>query len=72
MDELMTATQSKEASVRLSAVTILHAYCQHTKTDYSEYVPALLRGLLLLFTDDDPRVLEASWECLHAVTKVRT
>ena len=70
MDELLAATNGEDVSMRLSAVTILHAYCQNTKADYSDYVPQLFRGILHLFTDEDERVLQASWECLNAVTKV--
>ncbi len=70
MDELLMATQNDTASLRCAAVIILHSYCQQTRGDYSEYVPQLFRGLLMLFTDTDPRVLHASWDCLNAVTKV--
>ena len=54
---------------RRGAVTLLHAFCEQSKTDYSEYVPQLLRSLLLLFTDSEPGVLTEAWAGLAAVTK---
>ena len=37
--------------------------------DYSEYVPQLIRALILLFTDTDPGVLAEAWAALNSVTK---
>jgi hypothetical protein len=70
-EELLQATNNQKASYRCAAVLALQAYCEQSKTDYSEHVPALFRGLIHLFTDTDERVLHASWDCLNAVTKVR-
>ena len=32
-------------------------------------MPQLFRGVIHQFVSDDPRVLEAAWNCLNAVTK---
>ena len=71
MDELLSATNNPSSAVRCAAITILFAYCDQTKCDYSEYVPQLLRGIIHIFVDSDPRVLIAGWDCLNAVTKVK-
>lgn len=70
MDQLMEVTRSDKVETRRAAVTLLCAFCSHTRADYSQYVPQLLRGLIHLFTDSDREVLQMSWEALNAVTKV--
>ncbi len=50
-------------------MTLLHAFCAQTKADYSQYVPQLIRALILLFTDNDQVVLQQAWNALAAVTK---
>ncbi|XP_021942062.1 eIF-2-alpha kinase activator GCN1, partial [Zootermopsis nevadensis] len=69
MDQLMESTRSDKVELRRSAVTLLCAFCRHTHADYSQYVPQLLRGLIHLFTDSNPDVLQMAWEALSAVTK---
>ncbi|XP_046688091.1 eIF-2-alpha kinase activator GCN1-like [Homalodisca vitripennis] len=69
MDQLMEVTRSEDVCMRRAAATLLCAFCSHTRADYSQYVPQLLRGLIHLFTDQDREVLQISWEALSAVTK---
>ena len=59
MDELLGSTKSDKLAVRRAAVALLSGFCSHTKADYLHYVPQLLRGLIHLFTDTDPGVLNA-------------
>lgn len=70
MDELMEATRDKDSGVRKAAVSLLFAFCCQTKADYTQYIPQLIRGLIHLFTDEDPQVLKLSWDALNAVIKV--
>lgn len=70
MDQLMEVTRSEKVEMRRAAVTLLCAFCSHSRADYSQYVPQLLRGLIHLFTDSDREVLQTSWETLSAVTRV--
>ncbi len=58
-----------ESTLRRGAVTLLHAFCEQTKVDYYEYVPQLIRSLILLFVDTDEGVLQEAWNALNAVTK---
>ena len=69
MDILLESCKSAEVTNRRGAVTLLHAFCDQTKTDFSEYVPQLIRSLILLFTDTDDEVLKEAWNALNAVTK---
>ncbi|XP_064653044.1 stalled ribosome sensor GCN1-like [Lineus longissimus] len=69
MDELLGATHNSNELMATSSVIILHSFCSQTKVDYSEYIPQLLNGMILLFTHQDQRLLLAGWECLNAVTK---
>lgn len=71
MDQLMEVARSDDVGLRRAACTLLCAFCSHTKADYSQYVPQLLRGLIHLLIDSDPQVLQISWEALNAVTKVK-
>ena len=61
---------AEETSLHCAAVMVLHTYCAHTKSDYSDYLPMLFRGIIRLFTYDNERVLNASWMCLSVITKV--
>ena len=69
MDILLDNCKSKDAVTRRGAVTLLAAFCDQTKVDISEYVPQLLRSLILLFTDTDKGVLAEAHLALTAVTK---
>jgi len=48
---------------------LLSGFCTHTKADYVQYVPQLLRGLIHLLTDADPGVLNPALDALGAVIK---
>lgn len=50
----------------------MHTFCQETKADYSQFIPALFRGIINLMNDSDELVVEMSWNALNAVTKVTT
>ncbi|KAJ8312745.1 hypothetical protein KUTeg_010118 [Tegillarca granosa] len=69
MEELLSAANTSSADLCSSAVTILHAFCEGTSADYSDYLPQLFRGLIGLFVRTDEKVLHASWNCLNAITK---
>ena len=69
MDELFAGCKAKHLDLRRAAVTLLHAFCAESKADYSQYVPQLIRTLVLMFTEEDPVVLSQAWNALSAVTK---
>ncbi len=54
MEELLGACgKSKPVELKRGAVSLLHCFCGQTKIDYSQYVPQLIRALILLFTEKD-------------------
>ncbi len=54
MEELLGACgKSKPVGTKRAAVAMLRCFCGQTKVDYSQYVPQLIRTLILLFTEDD-------------------
>ncbi|TRY72261.1 hypothetical protein TCAL_11937 [Tigriopus californicus] len=69
MEELLGGCKSTDLSLKRSAATLMHAFCSETKVDYSQYVPQLIRALILLFTEDDSVVLNQAWLALSAVVK---
>ena len=77
MDELLGACGSGPTSdgnnqsfaYQRAAVTLLHLFCRDTKMDFSGYVPQLIRTIILMFTSDDPTILQEAWNALTAVTK---
>ena len=69
MDELLSSTKSDKVTVRRAAIALLCGFCTHTKADYLQYVPQLLRGLVHLLTDDDVAVLNPALDALNAVVK---
>lgn len=70
ISELLSAVNSDKAHLRRAAVTILRAYCEDTKANYTDLLPQLIRSLLHLLADSNVNVLVAAWECLNAITKV--
>jgi len=69
MEILLENCRSKDSVTRRGAVTLMHGFCDQTKVDYSEYVPQLIRSLILLFIDTDKGVLNEAWAALNSVTK---
>ncbi|XP_014262100.1 eIF-2-alpha kinase activator GCN1 [Cimex lectularius] len=67
--QLLEAIRSEKVETRRASATLICAFCTHTRADYSQHVPQLLRGLIISFTDNDATVLQMSWEALSAVTK---
>ena len=70
MQELLSSANTSSASQCWAAVSMLHAFCDKTEADYSDYLPQLFRGLIGLFVKTHEKVLHASWDCLNAITKV--
>ena len=59
----------QDAITRRGAVTLLYGFCDQTSTCYAEYVPQLIRALLLIFTDKDETILTPAWNALNSVIK---
>ncbi|CAH2086956.1 unnamed protein product [Euphydryas editha] len=55
---------------RRAAAALLCAFVTHTRADLIPHVPALLRGLLLLFAERERDVLLMAWEALSALTRM--
>lgn len=69
VDTLLERVREPDAGGRRAAAALLCAYVSHTKADLAAYVPQLLRGLVLLYADDDRDVLQMAWEALAALTR---
>ncbi|KAM9194723.1 stalled ribosome sensor GCN1 [Dugong dugon] len=69
IEDLLDATRSPEVGMRQAAAIILNIYCSRTKADYSNHLRSLVSGLIRLFNDSSPVVLEESWDALNAITK---
>ncbi|XP_077016110.1 stalled ribosome sensor GCN1 [Tamandua tetradactyla] len=69
IEDLLEATRSPEVGMRQAAAIILNIYCSRSKADYTSHLRSLVSGLLRLFNDSNPVVLEESWDALHAITK---
>ena len=48
MDILPESCRARDAATRRGAVTLLHGFCAETRADFAEFVPQLMRALLLL------------------------
>lgn len=71
IEDLLEATRSPEVGMRQAAAIILNMYCSRSKADYTSHLRSLVSGLIRLFNDSSPVVLEESWDALNAITKVR-
>uniref|UniRef100_A0A8C6GXV6 Stalled ribosome sensor GCN1 n=1 Tax=Mus spicilegus TaxID=10103 RepID=A0A8C6GXV6_MUSSI len=69
IEDLLEATRSPEVGMRQAAAIILNMYCSRSKADYSSHLRSLVSGLIRLFNDSSPVVLEESWDALNAITK---
>jgi len=68
---LSSMTSSSSCTQRWAAVVILQSFCERSRTDFTDYIPQLLRGVIHMTVDTDHRVLLAAWDCLDSITKVR-
>ncbi|KAG6439866.1 hypothetical protein O3G_MSEX001156, partial [Manduca sexta] len=69
VDSLLEAVRTGTDSKRRAAAALLCAYVGHTRADLAPHVPQLMRGLLLLFADEDPDVVMMAWDALSALTR---
>ncbi|XP_019394778.1 PREDICTED: eIF-2-alpha kinase activator GCN1 isoform X1 [Crocodylus porosus] len=69
IEDLLEATRSPEVGMRQAAAVILNIYCSKTKADYTGHLRNLVSGLLRLFNDVNPVVLNESWDALSSITK---
>lgn len=70
-EDLLEATRSPELGMRQAAAVMLNIYCSKTKADYTGHLRSLVSGLIRLFNDTNPVVLNESWDALNSITKVR-
>ncbi|XP_030316225.1 eIF-2-alpha kinase activator GCN1 isoform X2 [Calypte anna] len=68
-EDLLEATRSPELGMRQAAAVILNIYCSKTKADYTGHLRSLVSGLIRLFNDTSPVVLNESWDALNSITK---
>lgn len=71
IEDLLEAARSPEVGMRQAAAIVLNIYCSRSKADYTSHLRSLVSGLIRLFNDSSPVVLEESWDALNAITKVR-
>ncbi|CAK1552697.1 unnamed protein product [Leptosia nina] len=69
IDTLLECVRTDEGEKRRAGSALLCAFVTHTRADLSQHVGALLRGLLLLFADQDREMLQMAWEALTALTR---
>ncbi|XP_053784029.1 stalled ribosome sensor GCN1 [Desmodus rotundus] len=69
IEDLLEATRCPEVGMRQAATIILNIYCSRSKADYTSHLRSLVSGLIRLFNDSSPVVLEESWDALNAITK---
>jgi hypothetical protein len=70
IDDLLDHLKTEKEGLRRATVTMLSIFCVHTKADIKPYMPQLIRGLFLLMTDPDPKILIQVAEGLAAIVKV--
>ncbi|KAK2523012.1 Gcn1 [Columba guinea] len=68
-EDLLEATRSPELGMRQAAAVMLNIYCSKTKADYTGHLKSLVSGLIRLFNDTNPVVLNESWDALNSITK---
>ncbi|EMP24440.1 Translational activator GCN1 [Chelonia mydas] len=69
IEDLLEATRSPEVGMRQAAAVILNIYCSKSKADCTAHLRNLVSGLIRLFNDTNPVVLNESWDALNSITK---
>ncbi|CAH0604472.1 unnamed protein product [Chrysodeixis includens] len=69
IDTLLETIRTSEGDKHCAAASLLCAFVSHTRADLTPHVPQLIRGLILLFADDDHDVLLMAWEALSALAR---
>uniref|UniRef100_K7G7X0 GCN1 activator of EIF2AK4 n=1 Tax=Pelodiscus sinensis TaxID=13735 RepID=K7G7X0_PELSI len=69
IEDLLEATRSTEVGMRQAAAVILNIYCSKSKADCTAHLRNLVSGLIRLFNDTNPVVLNESWDALNSITK---
>lgn len=69
IDTLLETIRTTEGEKHCAAASLLCAFVSHTRADLTPHVPQLIRGLILLFADQDHDVLLMAWEALTALGK---
>uniref|UniRef100_A0A8C8VR02 TOG domain-containing protein n=1 Tax=Pelusios castaneus TaxID=367368 RepID=A0A8C8VR02_9SAUR len=69
IEDLLEATRSPEVGMRQAAAIILNIYCSRSKADCTGHLRNLVSGLIRLFNDTNPVVLNESWDALSSITK---
>lgn len=70
LNELLGAMNSPKPALRFAAVTILQAYCDQTRAEYTDHIPQLLNSLIHLTIDSNSKILNVNWDCLNTIIKV--
>ncbi|XP_038215346.1 eIF-2-alpha kinase activator GCN1 [Zerene cesonia] len=69
IDTLLECVRTNTGEKRRAGAALLCAFVTHTRAELAPHVGVLLRGLLLLFAEQERDVLQMAWEALAALTR---
>ncbi|CAG9808270.1 unnamed protein product [Chironomus riparius] len=69
IDTLLDSCKSNKMPIKKAAASLLSVFCINSPGDYSNHIPQLLNGLMLLLSEHDKEILVRAWDALNAVTK---
>lgn len=67
VEHLLQSIKSDNVALKRASVILLNEYCHHAKL-MPIHTSQILRGLIMLYTGDDPLILEQAWDALNCLT----
>lgn len=67
VEQLLQSIKQTDVSIKRAAVILLNGFCSQASL-VSLHVSQILRGLIMLYTDSNPQILEQCYEALHSLT----
>lgn len=67
IDQLLQSAKNPDVSTKRAAVILLNGFCHQAKLSQI-HLSQILRGLIMLYVEDDVQILEKVWDALNCLT----
>lgn len=67
VEQLIQSSRHTNQSIRRAAVILLNGFCHQARL-ISIHISQILRGLIMLYTEDNQQILEPAWDAINCLT----
>lgn len=67
IEELLQSIKNESPAIKRSGALLLNGFCDQAELN-PMHISQILRGLLMLYTDEDQRILELAWSAINCLT----